>query len=53
MFFRSPADPKPRPAELTEKYGSGISSTDVLSYAMYPAVYDEFKTFTEKYGDLS
>ncbi|KAL8283201.1 hypothetical protein RQP46_005979 [Phenoliferia psychrophenolica] len=39
--------------DLTEKYGSGISSTDVLSYAMYPQVYEEFKTFTEKYGDLS
>lgn len=40
-------------AELTEKYGSSITSCDVLSYAMYPDVYTEFREFTEKYGDLS
>ncbi|KAM0756393.1 pyruvate carboxylase [Meredithblackwellia eburnea MCA 4105] len=39
--------------KLTEKFGSSITSTDVLSYCMYPQVFDEFKTFTEKYGDLS
>ena len=43
--------PKVR-AELAEKYGS-VSSCDVLSYAMYPKVYTEFREFTEKYGDLS
>lgn len=39
--------------ELTEKYGSSIASTDVLSYAMYPKVFEEFREFTEKFGDLS
>lgn len=40
-------------AELIEKYGTGITSTDVLSYAMYPKVFEEFREWTEKYGDLS
>lgn len=44
--------PKVR-AQLTEKYGSGITSTDVLSYAMYPKVFEEYREFLEKYGDLS
>ncbi|KDE09592.1 pyruvate carboxylase [Microbotryum lychnidis-dioicae p1A1 Lamole] len=40
-------------AKLIEKYGSTITSTDVLSYCMYPKVFEEFKEFTTKYGDLS
>lgn len=38
---------------LTEKFGRGITSTDVLSYAMYPKVYEEYREFLEQYGDLS
>ncbi|GAA6058691.1 hypothetical protein JCM10212_003379 [Sporobolomyces blumeae] len=38
---------------LIEKFGSSISDTDVASYAMYPKVFEEFKEFTMKYGDLS
>jgi pyruvate carboxylase len=39
--------------DLTEKYGTSITSTDVLSYCMYPKVFEEFKEWTTKYGDLS
>ena len=39
--------------ELIEKYGSSITSCDVLSYSLYPKVFEEFKEFTLKYGDLS
>jgi pyruvate carboxylase len=39
--------------KLVEKYGSSISSTDVLSYCMYPKVFEEFREFVDKYGDLS
>lgn len=39
--------------DLTEKYGSGITSTDVLSYCMYPKVFEEFREWTAKFGDLS
>jgi pyruvate carboxylase len=39
-------------AELKEKYG-GCTETDLASYIMYPKVFDEYKKFTTKYGDLS
>ncbi|GAA6036934.1 hypothetical protein JCM8097_006362 [Rhodosporidiobolus ruineniae] len=39
--------------KLVEKYGSSISSCDVLSYALYPKEFEEFKDFQQKYGDLS
>ena len=38
--------------KLREKYG-GCSETEVASYAMYPKVFDDYKAFTQKYGDLS
>lgn len=38
--------------KLTEKYGD-ISSADVLSYCMYPKVFEEYKEFTQQFGDLS
>ncbi|EMC91496.1 hypothetical protein BAUCODRAFT_28589 [Baudoinia panamericana UAMH 10762] len=38
--------------KLKEQYG-GASETDVASYAMYPKVFEDYKKFTEKYGDLS
>ncbi|KAF5836615.1 carbamoyl-phosphate synthase L chain, ATP binding domain-containing protein [Dunaliella salina] len=37
--------------QLREKYGA-ITKQDVLSAAMYPKVFDEFKSFQLKYGDL-
>lgn len=37
---------------LKEKYG-GCSETDVASYVMYPKVFEDYKKFTQKYGDLS
>lgn len=39
--------------KLSDKYGGEISQCDVLSYALYPKVYEEFRDFQEKYGDLS
>ncbi|CAD6571981.1 MAG: pyruvate carboxylase [Cyphobasidiales sp. Tagirdzhanova-0007] len=40
-------------ADLTAKYGKGISSTDVLSHCMYPKVFEDYRTFLDNYGDLS
>jgi pyruvate carboxylase len=37
---------------LKENYG-GCSETDVASYVMYSKVFEDYKTFTDKYGDLS
>lgn len=39
-------------ATLKKQFG-GCSETDVASYAMYPKVFEEFKKWTNKYGDLS
>jgi pyruvate carboxylase len=38
--------------ELKEKYG-GATETDIASYVMYPKVFEDYKKFTAKYGDLS
>ena len=38
--------------ELAGKYGT-VTDCDVASYAMYPKVFDEYKAFVAKYGDLS
>ncbi|KAK4561185.1 pyruvate carboxylase [Recurvomyces mirabilis] len=38
--------------KLKEQFG-GCSETDVASYAMYPKVFEDYKKFTQKYGDLS
>ncbi len=38
--------------DLKEKYGT-ISECDVASYAMYPKVFEDYRKFIAKYGDLS
>jgi pyruvate carboxylase len=38
--------------DLKEKYG-GATETDVASSIMYPKVFEDYKKFTDKYGDLS
>ncbi|TKX26130.1 pyruvate carboxylase [Elsinoe australis] len=38
--------------KLKDSYG-GCTETDVASYAMYPKVFEDYKTWTQKYGDLS
>ncbi|EPE06995.1 pyruvate carboxylase [Ophiostoma piceae UAMH 11346] len=51
-LFLDPIDfPKVR-KELSTKF-TGVSETDVASYVMYPKVYEDYKKFVAKYGDLS
>lgn len=38
--------------ELEEKFGK-ISETDLASYAMYPKVFEDYRNWINKYGDLS
>lgn len=38
--------------ELKEKFGH-VTECDVASYVMYPKVYEEYRKFTDKYGDMS
>ncbi|KAL8700504.1 MAG: hypothetical protein Q9224_000937 [Gallowayella concinna] len=38
--------------DINEKFGSA-SECDVASYAMYPKVFEDYRKFVAKYGDLS
>ncbi|KAL8669484.1 MAG: hypothetical protein Q9168_005933 [Polycauliona sp. 1 TL-2023] len=38
--------------DINEKFGSA-SECDVASYAMYPKVFEDYRKFVNKYGDLS
>jgi pyruvate carboxylase len=40
-------------AQLREKFGVWVNNDDVMSYAMYPKVFEEYATFFNKYGDVS
>jgi len=51
-LYLDPIDfPKIR-KELKEKYNT-TAETDVASYVMYPKVFEDYRKFVEKYGDLS
>jgi len=39
-------------AELLEKYGSGIRPQDVLSYVMYPKVFQDWQDYMAVYGEV-
>ena len=51
-LFLEPLDLKKIKKDINEKWGSA-SECDVASYAMYPKVFEEYKKFVSKYGDLS
>ncbi|EFP05831.1 hypothetical protein GCK72_018113 [Caenorhabditis remanei] len=38
--------------ELEEKHGRPLSEEDVMSYSMFPSVFDEFETFRQQYGPV-
>ena len=38
--------------DINEKFGSA-SECDVASYAMYPKVFEDYRKFVQRYGDLS
>jgi pyruvate carboxylase len=49
----TPLDFKKIKADLRAKFGKHISEVDVMSFAMYPKVFEEYQGFVQKYGDLS
>ena len=51
-LFLEPMDLNQIKKDIKEKYGS-VSECDVASFAMYPKVYDDYRKFVQKYGDLS
>ncbi|AEO66192.1 f6316640-1d93-4121-8b56-94db85c28bca [Thermothielavioides terrestris] len=52
-LFLEPVDFAKVKKELGRKYGSAITECDVASYVMYPKVYEEYRSFVARYGDLS
>ncbi|KAK2465629.1 hypothetical protein APHAL10511_002173 [Amanita phalloides] len=48
-----PLDLKKIKADLRSKFGKHITDSDVMSYVMYPKVFEEYQSFIERYGDLS
>lgn len=39
--------------ELARKFGGPVTECDAASYIMYPKVFEDYKKFVNKYGDLS
>ncbi|POS74492.1 pyruvate carboxylase [Diaporthe helianthi] len=52
-LFLEPVDFTKVKRDLAKKYGAGITECDVASYVMYPKVFEDYKEFTQKFGDLS
>lgn len=52
-LFLEPVDFNKVKRDLAKKYGGGITECDVASYVMYPKVFEDYKDFTQKFGDLS
>ena len=51
-LFLEPMDLAKIKKDINQKFGSA-SECDVASYAMYPKVFEDYRKFTAKYGDLS
>lgn len=52
-LYLEPVDFQKIKRDLGKKYGGGVTECDVASYIMYPKVFEDYKKFTQKYGDLS
>lgn len=39
--------------DLAKKFGGKVTDCDVASYVMYPKVFEDYKNFTQRFGDLS
>ena len=51
-LFLEPMDLAKIKKDINDKFGSA-SECDVASYAMYPKVFEDYRKFINKYGDLS
>lgn len=51
-LFLEPMDLAKIKKDINQKFGSA-SECDVASYAMYPKVFEDYRKFVAKYGDLS
>ncbi|KAL2885497.1 Pyruvate carboxylase [Ceratocystis lukuohia] len=51
-LFLEPVDFPKTKKELNKKFGP-ISEADIASYIMYPKVFEDYRKFVERFGDLS
>ncbi|KAI1262954.1 pyruvate carboxylase [Xylariaceae sp. FL1019] len=51
-LYLDPIDFKKAKTELSQKWGN-VTECDIASYLMYPKVFDDYKKFVDKFGDLS
>ncbi|KAK9418557.1 putative Pyruvate carboxylase [Seiridium unicorne] len=51
-LYLDPVDFKKSRTELLQKWGE-VTECDLASYLMYPKVFDDYKKFTQQFGDLS
>lgn len=51
-LYLDPLDLAQIKKDIHSKWGS-VTECDVASYAMYPKVFDDYRNFIQKYGDLS
>ncbi|WP_342472914.1 pyruvate carboxylase [Metasolibacillus sp. FSL H7-0170] len=49
----APVDFEQLTAELTEKIGRAVTKKDVLAYALYPKVFEEYANIYAQFGDTS
>lgn len=52
-LYLEPVDFNKIKRDLAQKYGAPVTECDVASYVMYPKVFEDYKKFTQKFGDLS
>lgn len=52
-LFLEPIDFVKVKKELIRKYGGPVTECDVASHIMYPKVFEDYKKFVAKFGDLS
>ena len=51
-LYLEPVDFKRTKNELVQKWGQ-VTETDIASHLMYPKVFEDYKKFIQKFGDLS
>ncbi|PHH56180.1 Pyruvate carboxylase [Ceratocystis fimbriata CBS 114723] len=51
-LFLEPVDFPKTKKELNKKFGP-VSEADIASYIMYPKVFEDYRKFVERFGDLS
>ncbi|KAK4132358.1 pyruvate carboxylase [Trichocladium antarcticum] len=52
-LFLEPVDFAKVKREISQKFGGSVTDCDIASHVMYPKVFEDYKNFVAKYGDLS